>query len=48
MEVSVPCLEEQNKIVEFFTAIDELLELQSKKLEAVKQVKKGLLQQMFV
>ncbi len=48
MEVSVPCLEEQNKIVEFFTVIDEYIELQSKKLEAIKQVKKGLLQQMFV
>jgi len=48
IEVCIPCLDEQNKIVSFFELIDELLVVQSLKLEALKDVKKGLLQQMFI
>lgn len=48
IEVCIPCLDEQNKIVSFFELIDALLVVQSLKLEAIKNVKKGLLQQMFI
>ena len=41
-------LEEQKKIVSFFQKIDEQIRVEKDKLEAIKKVKKGLLQQMFV
>ncbi|EOU1218115.1 restriction endonuclease subunit S [Clostridium perfringens] len=43
-----PCLEEQTKIANFLSNIDNIIEKESKKLEELKQWKKGLLQQMFV
>lgn len=46
--VLVPCDEEQKKISEFLMLIDKQVQLEKDKLEAIKQVKKGLLQQMFV
>ena len=46
--VKLPCLEEQTKIANFLSNIDNLIEKESKKLEELKQWKKGLLQQMFV
>ena len=46
--VLLPCIEEQNKIVEFFDLIDKWVKIEKDKLEAIKTVKKGLLQQMFV
>ena len=44
----IPCLEEQTKIADFFSAFDRKLENQKAQLEHWKQIKKGLLQQMFV
>lgn len=44
---SFPTLEEQEKIGEFFKKIDQLIELQTKKLEALKKLKQGYLQKMF-
>lgn len=44
----VPCLEEQTKIADFLSAFDRKLENQKAQLEHWKQIKKGLLQQMFV
>jgi type I restriction enzyme S subunit len=41
-------LEEQEKIASFFNLIDEQIQVEKDKLEAIKQVKKGLLQQMFM
>lgn len=41
-------LEEQRKIVVFLQLVDKQIQIEKKKLEAIKQVKKGLLQQMFV
>ena len=41
-------LEEQRKIAEFLSAFDEKIEAVKRQVEAMKQVKKGLLQQMFV
>ncbi|AXH52051.1 restriction endonuclease subunit S [Clostridium perfringens] len=43
-----PCLEEQTKIANFLSNIDNIIEKESKKLEELKQWKKGLLQQLFV
>lgn len=43
----VPSLEEQNKIVNLLSGLDELLTLQQKELDGYKELKKGLLQQMF-
>ena len=48
IKISVPCLEEQRKIAEFLSAFDEKVEAVKRQVEAMKQVKKGLLQQMFV
>jgi type I restriction enzyme S subunit len=42
-----PCLEEQNKIANFLTAIDDKITATQTQLQAVKQYKQGLLQQIF-
>ena len=46
--ISVPSLPEQTKIANFLTAIDEKITNNQTQLNAVKQYKQGLLQQMFV
>ena len=43
-----PNIEEQTKIANFLTAIDEKITNNQTQLDAVKQYKQGLLQQMFV
>ena len=43
----MPTLEEQQKIADCFSSLDEVIELQAKKLEALKAYKKGLMQQLF-
>ncbi|MFQ7566177.1 MAG: restriction endonuclease subunit S, partial [Clostridium perfringens] len=46
--INIPCVEEQEKIANFLSNIDNIIEKESKKLEELKQWKKGLLQQLFV
>lgn len=46
--VFIPCLEEQQKIADFLSAYDEAISYAKQELEHWKQLKKGLLQQMFV
>ncbi|WP_220727864.1 restriction endonuclease subunit S [Apilactobacillus xinyiensis] len=41
------CNSEQEKIGNFFTKLDRLIELQTKKVEQLKQLKRGYLQKMF-
>lgn len=43
----VPCLEEQTKIGEYFQNLDNLIISQQQELDSYKELKKGLLQQMF-
>jgi type I restriction enzyme S subunit len=45
--VSVPSLPEQQRIAECLTSIDDLIAVQTQKLEALRTHKKGLLQQIF-
>ncbi len=46
--VGVPCLEEQQKIADCLSSLDEVIEKQKATLAAWEELKKGLLQQMFV
>lgn len=46
--VDVTCIEEENKIANLFIGIDNTIALHQRKLESMKEYKKGLLQQMFV
>ncbi len=43
-----PTIEEQQKIANTLSSLDNLIEAQEKKIEALKKHKKGLMQQMFV
>lgn len=44
----IPCLEEQQKIADFLSAYDEAISYAKQELDKWKELKKGLLQQMFV
>lgn len=46
--IPIPCLEEQQKIADFLTAFDDAIRYAKQELAKWKELKKGLLQQMFV
>lgn len=46
--LQIPCIEEQNKISNFLSSIDDKIEENQKILEKAKEFKKSLLQQMFI
>ena len=48
VNVYIPALPEQQKIADFFNAVDKQIEVEEKRLETMKNIKKGLLQQMFI
>ena len=48
LDLKLPELKEQTKIANFFTAVDEKITNNQTQLNALKQYKQGLLQQMFV
>lgn len=45
--IQCPCLEEQQKIASFFSTLDQKIELNERKLEALEKLKKGLMQKIF-
>lgn len=48
LKIRIPVIEEQTKIANFLSNIDNIIEEENKKLEDLRQWKKRLLQQMFV
>ena len=48
IKIKFPCIEEQNKLADFLSAIDAKIQLVNTQLENTQTFKKGLLQQMFV
>lgn len=48
IKIDLPCLEEQQKIADFLSSIDNKIDSLAAELENLKEFKKGLLQQMFV
>ncbi|EJB2513387.1 restriction endonuclease subunit S [Listeria monocytogenes] len=48
IKIKIPELEEQVKIGNFFKQLDETIELHQKKLETYQELKKAMLQRMFV
>lgn len=47
MPLALPDLKEQQKIADCLSSIDELIDAESRKLEALKKHKKGLMQKLF-
>lgn len=45
--IQCPCLEEQQKIASFFSTLDQKIELNERKLEALEKLKKGVMQKCF-
>ena len=46
--IQIPCLEEQRRIADFLSVVDKQIDVEEKRLETIKTIKKGLLQQLFV
>ena len=47
LKYKIPKIEEQEKIAKFFSLIDNKISLQSEKVEALKDYKKGIMQKIF-
>jgi len=48
IKVSLPSLSEQQKIADFLTSIDELIQAKQTQIDKAKEWKKGLIQQLFI
>ncbi|WP_051749435.1 restriction endonuclease subunit S [Ureaplasma diversum] len=48
IEIYTPDISEQQKIANFFIQLDNLISLQSKKVQKLKDIKNGCLNKMFV
>ena len=48
LKIYLPCLKEQQKIADFLSSFDKKISTEKDILEYLKEIKKGLLQQMFV
>ena len=48
MEFKVPCLDEQEKMGTYFRHLDHLITLHQRELEKLKNIKKSMLEKMFV
>ena len=46
--LQIPSIEEQKRISDFFSIFDKKINLIKLKINALKQIKQGLMQQMFV
>ena len=47
IKIMLPSVSEQVKIAEYFRSLDHLIALHQRELDGYKELKKGLLQQMF-
>ncbi len=48
IEFRLPCLQEQHQIGEYLTRLDHLITLHQRKLELLRNIKKSMLDKMFV
>ena len=48
MPIPYPTMDEQQKIGQFFKQLDDTIDLHQRKLDLLKEQKKGFLQKMFV
>jgi type I restriction enzyme S subunit len=48
IKINLPLLQEQQKIANTLSTLDNLIEAQNQKITQLKQHKKGLMQQLFV
>lgn len=48
LEIAMPSIEEQQKIGDYFKSIDHLITLHQRKLKILKNIKKSMLERMFV
>jgi type I restriction enzyme S subunit len=48
LEISYPCIPEQQKIASFLTTLDAKIEMVTAEIKGSKAFKQGLLQKMFV
>lgn len=46
--ITIPSIPEQNKIIEYFATLDNLITLHQRKLEKLKNIKQSMLDKMFV
>ena len=48
LEIMAPVIDEQREIASFFRSVDDLITLHQRKLEKLKNIKKSMLEKMFV